>query len=156
MIFGRENKSFAGGDNILIGKSNNAASGPNTLIGHSNTVGANVNNSIALGRNVKLGGESTLVGSNVKGGGNVAEVGWWNTVDDPRARVRLDGVGKMVSMTIRDSSSAPVTGGAHHGSEPSGALGANMFTIQRNADAVTLFCNLGTGIKKIALGNLNQ
>jgi hypothetical protein len=32
MIFGRENKSFAGTDNILIGKSNNSASGPNTLI----------------------------------------------------------------------------------------------------------------------------
>ena len=156
MIFGHSNKSFNGQDNILIGKLNNSASGPNTLIGHSNTFGANVTNSIALGRNVKLGGESTLQGSAVVGGRNIAEVGWWNTVDDPRSRVRLDGSAKMVSMTIRDSSSAPVTGGAHHGSEPSGALGANMFTIQRNADAVTLFCNLGTGIKKIALGNLNQ
>lgn len=155
MIFGHSNKSFAGNDNILIGKSNNSAGGPNTLIGHSNTFGTNVTKSIALGRNIKLGGESTLQGSAAVGGGNVAEVGWWNTVDDPRARVRLDGSAKMVSMTIRDSSSAPVTGGAHHGSEPSGALGANMFTIQRNADAVTLFCNLGTGIKSIALGSLN-
>jgi len=156
VIFGRNNKTFAGSSNLLMGHENVAAAGPlNALIGHSNTMGANISRSIAIGRNVKLGGESTLQGSNAKGGANVAEVGWWNTADDPRARVRLDGVGKMVSMTIRDSSSAPVTGGAHHGSEPSGALGANMFTIQRNADAVTLFCNLGTGIKSIALGSLN-
>jgi hypothetical protein len=155
-IFGKNNKTFGGASNLLMGHDNVTAAGPfNTLIGHSNTMGANISRSIAIGRNVKLGGESSLIGGAVPGGANVAELGWWNTADDPRARVRLDGVGKMVSMTIRDSSSAPVTGGAHHGSEPSGALGANMFTIQRNADAVTLFCNLGTGIKSIALGNLN-
>ena len=58
-------------------------------------------------------------------------------------------------MTVKNSSNAPADGGVTSGNEPINSLPRNMWCIQRNGLAFSLYFNDGGTIKSLALGTVS-
>jgi hypothetical protein len=119
---------------------NNESSGENSMgIGLNNT--SSGYKAIAIGRNV------------INSATNSLEIGRWNTLQDDRQfAIKLTENGG-VAFTLANAIPAP-TDQATLGAEASTQLGRDMFTIQRNGTAFTLYFNDAGAIKSLALGSV--
>ena len=62
---------------------------------------------------------------------------------------------RQIALSIASSSTAPVDGGVVDGDEVSGSLPREMFTIQRDGDAFSLYFNDAGTIKSLSLGTVS-
>ena len=138
-----------------IGYYNTASGNYSSAIGYYNTASGSASSAIG-NRNTASGGKSSAIGYRVTTAvNNTCEVGYWSNSSTRAGAVRMHPNGQ-VAFTIEDSATAPVDGGATHGSEDDGDLPRGMFCIQKNGAAVTLYyCDPSTGdITSLGLGNL--
>ena len=62
---------------------------------------------------------------------------------------------RQIALSLASSSTAPVDGGVTDGNEISGSLPREMFTIQRDGDAFSLYFNDAGTIKSLSLGSVS-
>ena len=130
----------ANGDTaIALGTSNSVTASYSTAIGSSNTVSDT--ESHAFGRNISI--SSTYS----------AEMGIWSSSTTRKTAVKATYNGG-VALTCENSASAP-TDQATAGAEGIQELGRDMFTIQRDGDAFSLYFNDAGTIKSLSLGTVS-
>lgn len=133
---------------------NNIASGEGaTGIGRDND--SSGFGTIAIGvNNTSSGYRSFAIGENVINSAiNSFEIGKWNSLQSDRQfAIKLTENGG-VAFTLENAASAP-TDQSTLGAEASTELGRDMFTIQRNGTAFTLYFNDAGTIKSLALGSV--
>jgi hypothetical protein len=153
MSIGRLSKSDMGGA-IAIGNSVRCEHATNVQSMALGTSTVNLaDRSMAIG-NLVFVGDGSSSGTN--------EIGAWSV--DPVAGGRFaGGAGNSIRMhyngqiafSMESSATAPVDGGALEGSEPDGSLPREMFAIQKDGDAVSLYFNDSGTIKSLSLGTLS-
>lgn len=130
----------ANGDTaIALGTSNSVTASYSTAIGSSNTVSDT--ESHAFGRNISISSPYS------------AEMGIWSSSTTRKTAVKATYDGG-VALTCENSASAP-TDQATAGAEDVQELGRDMFTIQRNGDAFSLYFNDAGTIKSLSLGTVS-
>lgn len=151
-----------------IGSSSSATSIQGISLGHGNSVAA-ANNGIAIGvSNYVEGNNSTAIGTDIDVlednahafGNNIQtsspnnfEIGLWSDASTRKTAVKATYDGG-IALTCENSASAP-SDQATAGAEDVAELGRDMFTIQRNGNAFTLYFNDGGTIKSLSLGSVS-
>jgi len=129
------------GEVLGLGYSNTVTGDRSSAIGVNNTVSAD--DAHAYGKNVFVGAQDSL------------EIGLWSSAGSvSRISSIKFNLGGKISFTCIDSSEAPTDQSAE-GQENELELGRDMFTIQRNGDAFTLYFNDAGTIKSLSLGTVS-
>jgi len=142
--------SATGTSSSAIGKTNTAGGSNSSAVGSLNTASADT--SSAFGRlNTAAGDNSSVLGFQVKTTeDNTSEVGYWSSTSVRDSSVRMH-PGGMIASTVEDVTGY-LDGGATVGSEASGTLPREMYTIRRNGLEFFLQFNDGGTIKQLSLG----
>lgn len=146
VIFGKNNTNTGSYNPMMFGTANTNSGSYNCMtLGSSCVVSANYSQAIGIKSKTSVA--------------NTMEIGLWRSVNSRTsgnngATIRLNKSIARVSMTMTNSSSAPADQSTS-GAETDAQLGREMYTIQRNSNAVTLFVNVGGTIKSLSLGNLS-
>lgn len=137
-----------------MGNNNEASATGSSALGAFNV--ASGNNSSAIGYNNQAGGtHSVAIGAKTKTTvDDTLELGNWDSATVRGGVVRIDSTG-LVQMTMEDSATPPIDGGATAGSEALGNLGRGMMAIHKNGTAVSLYYNNAGTIQSLSLGTLS-
>jgi hypothetical protein len=162
------NNDSLSGSSVAIGNANTASAISTSAVGNTNT--ASANSSSAFGKDNTASGvfSSAFGGLNTASGdGSSAfghrtkttiaqtfEAGYWSSATTRSSAVRMHPNGQ-VAMTIVDSATAPLDGGATAGSEADARLPRGMYAIQKNGTTVKLYFNNAGTIQSLTLGVLS-
>lgn len=120
---------------VSVGHESEASGTDSTAIGASAT--ASAASATAIGHDAQATGiESTAVGvfvNNTKP--YAAEFGSWLNTTTRSAAVRCDSTGQ-VGLSLRNSATPPLDGGATDGAEDTGDLGRDMYAVRRDGDDI--------------------
>jgi len=135
-----------------VGVRNNASNEGSVACGYDNTASGYRSSAIGL-QNTAIGSDGHAIGRGViNNSASALEMGIWSNIGIRKAAIKLTEFGG-VAFTLENSTSAP-TDQATMGNETGQELGRDMFTVQRNGDAFTLYFNDGGTIKSLALGSV--
>jgi hypothetical protein len=136
LAFGLSNTvGTAGSNSALFGTSNNANADSAIAFGAFNT--CNGANGIAIGRNITVPAD-------------VAEFGYWSTVNSRASTIRCGS--NNVGISIRNTDESFDDGGAVVGEEVADTLPREMYAIRRNEDEILLDVNIGGTITTCSFG----
>lgn len=169
MAFGKDNQAIRT-DGVAVGRVCYANMNGGVAIGNGSRVintDSNITQGISIGVSCVVHSDhGILIGNNMFMGGSTGrgatEIGQWSQDGDSNGRffnnsgssMRMH-YDKQIAFSVKSSSTAPVDGGSSVGIEANGSLPREMFTIQRNGDAFSLYLNDGGTIKSLSLGTVS-